>query len=175
MSNFASTTPALILLSGLPGAGKTTFAQQLAAVLPFEHVESDAIRRALWPQPSYTPAESAVVFAKAEEQAARALGEGRHALVDSTNLTNQNRKRFIRLAERTNATLVSVRLTAPESTIRQRLSQPREGWSQADNAVYELMRGRPRPFTTPVIVVDTRFPLEPAIDLVLRMINDQES
>ena len=174
MSNFASTTPALILLSGLPGTGKTTFAQRLAGVLTFEHVESDAIRRALWPQPSYTPAESAPVFAKAEERAAQALAGGRHALVDSTNLTNQNRRRFVRLAERTNATLVSVRLTAPEATVRERLAQPREGWSQADDVVYELMRTRPRPFATPVIVVDTRFPLEPAIDLVLRMINDQE-
>lgn len=174
MSNFAASGPALILLSGLPGTGKTTFARALASVLRFEHVESDAIRRALSPQPAYTQAESAAVFARAEQLAARALDEGRHALVDSTNLTQQNRKRFMRLAWRSNATLVSVRLTAPEATVRERLSQPREGWSQADNSIFDLMRSRPRPFTSPVIVVDTRFPLEPSIDLVLRMINDQE-
>lgn len=172
--NFGS-TPALILLSGLPGAGKTTFAHALAEVLDFEHVESDAVRRGLAPRPAYTPPENGLVFETVEARARAALEAGRHALVDATNLSNRDRRRFVRLARRLDATLIPVRLTAPEATIRDRLANPREGFSQADVAVYEAMRDRVQQLAAPVVVVDTRFSLQPAIDLVLRLINDEET
>lgn len=168
MSNFRD-TPALILLSGLPGTGKTTFARRLSDVLSFEHVESDAIRRSIAAAPRYTSEESGAVFRKAEELAARALAEGRHALIDATNLSNRDRKRFVRLADRAGATFIAVRLTAPDAVIRERLARPREGWSQADLAVYEMMRGRGQPFPMPAIVVDTRFDIGPAVELVARL------
>lgn len=174
MSNLAVSSPALILLSGLPGTGKTTFAHRLAEVLPFDHLESDAIRRSIWEQPAYTGAESAVVFARVEQLAARAVEGGRHVVVDATNVTNKNRRRFVRLADRAGATLVCVRVTAPEAVVRERLSRPREGWSQADASIYELMAGRPQPSREPVVVVDTRFSLEPAIGLVVRLIEGAE-
>jgi len=164
--NFREGEPALILLSGLPGAGKTTFAEALAEALEFFHVESDAIRRALAPVPRYTPAESSAVFARVEAAAAAALAEGRHALVDATNLTPRDRRRFLRLADRTGANLVAVRVTAPDEVIRDRLRKPRDGHSQADLRVYELMKGRARPWATAAVVVDTRFPLEPSVALV---------
>ncbi len=171
--NFTSSKAALILLSGLPGTGKTTFALALGKKLSFEHVESDAIRRELAPTPTYTSEESAAVFAQAERSARTALQSGRHALLDATNLSRRDRKRFLRLAKRLGANLVAVRLVAPEATVRQRLAVPRAGFSQANVAIYELMRTRGQAFAEPVVVVDTRFPLEPAIDLVLRLIHDE--
>ena len=164
---------ALILLSGLPGAGKTTFARALGERLELVHIESDAIRRGLAAEPTYSPRESGQVFARVEAEARKALGRGRHALIDATNLTARDRRRFVQLAEEMDAGLVAVRLTAPEAVIRERLGWPREGNSQANVAVYEQMKRRPQPFAEPVIVVDTSRGLESAIALVLRVINDQ--
>ena len=170
--NFTSRRPTLILLSGLPGTGKTTFARALSERLAFEHVESDEIRRGLAPLPTYTSGESAAVFAKAEAMARAALEAGRHALLDATNLTQRDRKRFVRLARNLQAPIVAVRVTAPDATIRERLHSPREGFSQAGVDTYERMRERGQPFAVPAAVIDTRYPLEPAIDLVLRLVHD---
>lgn len=163
---------ALILLSGLPGAGKTTLARAIAATFPaatVDVIESDAVRRAIAPRPSYVRQESALVFKRVEELATAALHAGRIAIVDATNVHSDDRRRFVRLARMLDVLLVAVRVVAPEDTVRERLSGPRDGFSEADFAIYEQMRGRLRPFTIPVIVVDTRFDTAMTVTLVRRM------
>lgn len=160
---------ALILLSGLPGTGKTTFAHALVDALGGEHVESDAIRRSLVTEPAYTPAEHGRVFGIAERQAAAALEGGRSCIVDATNLTAGDRRRFVRLAGRLGARLVIVRLTAPSDTVAERLSAPRKGFSQAQIAVYDQMREREQPVNQPHLVVDSRFDLAASVRLVVRL------
>jgi predicted kinase len=165
---------ALILLSGLPGSGKTTFAAALAACLEFSHIESDAIRRTIATEPTFTFAESGKVFARVESEARRAIEAGRHALVDATNLTRRDRKRFLKLADTLGVRLVAVRLVAPEAVIRSRLSVPRTGYSQADFSIYERMRDRPQPLGRASVVVDTRFDLGPAVALVRRLVGGSD-
>lgn len=162
--------PALVLLSGLPATGKTTFAARLASRLPIVAIESDAVRRELVPQPSYTSTESARVFDVAEARVHDALLAGRHALLDATNLTARDRGRFLACAAQVDATVLAVRLTAPIHTVRQRMGRPREGHSQAGFDVYLRMRERPQPFNIPVVVVDSRFDIGPSVELVAALI-----
>jgi predicted kinase len=170
--NSGASGPGLIILSGLPGTGKTTFARSLRSLLAFEHIETDALRRELYREPRYTPREHAAVFAAAEYHASQAIRAGRIALVDATNLQRSGRARFLRLARREGCPLVAVRVLAPDDAVRQRLSEPRGGHSQAGLGVFELMRGRAETFTSPVIVVDTRFSLGPSLRVVARLLKE---
>ena len=167
--NFSESAPALILLSGLPGAGKTTFATALAKELDFRHIESDAIRRGLSINPIYSPRENAAVFAIVDAEARKALKAGSHALVDATNLTVKDRARFLDISRDLGVRLVAVRVVAPESTIRERLSRPREGFSQGGLEVFDRVKTRPELMATPVVVIDTRFDLAPPIRLVAEL------
>jgi len=160
----------LVLLSGLPGSGKTTFARALAGRTKARHFESDAVRRTMFPAPSYTPRESARVFDELERLAEEALAARRVVILDATNLTERDRRRFLALVSRLGAGLVAVRLTAPDHVVRQRLTAPRTGYSEAGLEVFEQMRERPEPFRVPTVVVDTRYPLEPSLELVERLV-----
>ena len=162
----------LVLLSGLPGAGKTTFAHALARATPATHIESDAVRRLIVPRPAYTRQENAVVFREVERLAARALKAGEVVIVDATNLQRSDRTRFLKLGAKAAVPIVCVRLTAPDGAIRERLSSPREGYSQAGVAVFERARGRVQSFRQRVVVVDTRFETAPSVRLVLRLLRE---
>ncbi|MYE39878.1 MAG: hypothetical protein F4X27_06595, partial [Chloroflexi bacterium] len=50
-----SGSPRLLMLAGLPGVGKSAFARKVTSCCSFLKVESDRLRKALVPQPQYTP------------------------------------------------------------------------------------------------------------------------
>ena len=47
-------TPAFVVVSGLPGTGKSFFCRKLAEKSPFCILESDAMRKALFALPNYS-------------------------------------------------------------------------------------------------------------------------
>ena len=157
--------PTLILLSGLPGSGKTTFAAQLAPRLDACVLESDLVRRELFPKRRYTHKESGAVFAEVRKRAEEALEQGRDVIIDATNLRERERRGFLELAERQGAPVVAVRLTAPDAVVRERLSGPREGASEANIGVYNRMRGEEEPFRAPCVQVDSRYCVEASVAL----------
>ncbi len=157
---------ALVVLSGLPAAGKTTFAAAFATRFGAAVLESDRVRRELFPERRYTSAENARVFAEIRERAAARLCEGGTVVIDATNVSRRDRSGFERLAQEHGARYVTVRLTTPESLLRERLAAPRSGASEAGVAVYERMRDRCEPFSTPCVHVDSRYDLDPSLALV---------
>ncbi len=119
----ATGRPALIVISGLPGTGKSFLARQLAERLPAVIVESDFIRKTLVRKPNYSGRESAWVHRVAHVILRRQLRSGRHAIYDATNLSEWTREKAYRIAEQAEARLIVVRTVAPEKVIRGRLDR----------------------------------------------------
>lgn len=166
-----SPAPALVVLIGLPGAGKSTFAARLRERVPAAVLESDALRKRLFGQPSYTLEESRRLFRAIHAAIDRLLGRRISAILDATNLTEYARRPLYRLAERHGARLILVRLQAPPPVVEERLAARARGLggptaSDADVTVYRRMRRRVRPVPREHLDVDTSRDIEPAVAAV---------
>ncbi|MEP7004043.1 MAG: ATP-binding protein [Chloroflexota bacterium] len=140
--------PALVVLMGYPGVGKSHCARLLAARLGAAHVASDQLRSRLFIAPTYADDENATIFRCVDALVEGMLREGHRVIVDATNLVARYREASVGAAGRTGAPIVFIRVTAAEAAIRGRLAQRRtaraaDDHSDADERVYQRMRDRP--------------------------------
>src|SRR3990172_3731642 len=105
--------PPFIVLSGLPGTGKSHFCHQLSQRLPAMVVESDALRKTLLPRPTYSADESSYLFSLIHRLIDELLGKNIPVILDATNLAERNREYLYHIAERRGAPLILVLLYAP--------------------------------------------------------------
>jgi predicted kinase len=169
----AVVSPAFIAVSGLPGTGKSYFCQKLAERLPLVILESDALRKVLFPQPGYHPQESARLFRALHLLIERLLKRGISLALDATNLSERFRERLYNIAERLGVRLILVRVEAPPEVVYQRLKVRQqaaspEGKSDADWAVYQKMRATAEKLRRNHYAVDTSRDITPVLDKVVR-------
>ncbi len=165
--------PVLLLLSGLPGTGKSFLARRLAEALPFVIIESDVVRKILFPQPLYTAQESRWVHRTCHALMAKLLKRGVRVIYDATNLIEYHRELVYRIAQKAGARLVVVKTVASEEVVRERLRARQEGvreLSDADWRVYRRMASRQEQVSHPHLVIDTSEDLEEAVAKVMRFI-----
>ncbi|MBI4199444.1 MAG: ATP-binding protein [Chloroflexi bacterium] len=160
--------PVVVVLSGLPGTGKSTFGKRLGQRVPLAVLESDALRRLLVRVPTYAAEESARLFDAIHQLIGELLGQRVPVLLDATNLVEAHRQQVYAIAEKHHALLLVVRLEAPRETVRQRLArraqdEAREDSSEAGWEVYERMRPSVETIQRPHLVIDTSRDLEPAV------------
>ena len=140
--------PALILVMGLPGVGKSHCARLLCDRLGAAHVASDELRSRLFVAASYADEENRAVFAAATALVDALLGEGHRVVVDATNLIARNRAGTVEAARRRGLPVTYVRVIAPDADVRERLASRRTArapgdHSEADELIYERMRAKP--------------------------------
>jgi len=165
--------PAFIVVSGLPGTGKTYFCSKLAERLPFVTLESDALRKTLFSSPSYSPQESNRLFQACHLLIEKLLRKGIPLILDATNLSERHRERLYNVADRLDVKLILVRVEAPGEVVRERLKARQEGMdpeekSDADWEVYQRMKPTLQKICRNHYAVDTSRDITPVLDKIVR-------
>ncbi|MCK6460059.1 MAG: AAA family ATPase [Planctomycetes bacterium] len=140
-----------ILVCGLPGTGKSTFAREAARAFDMEHLRSDEIRKELlgiaptehWKggflEGPYAPDITELTYRKMRLKAAALLHAGRRVVADATFAQRAWRDAFEAAARDAGARCVVVHVTCPEEVVRARLAVragDKTEVSDADFAVY---------------------------------------
>lgn len=89
--------PKLIVMVGISGSGKSTFANGLKTSLNATVVETDAIRAELFGDAN-DQSQGFRVFALAKKRVAELLDQGKNVVIDATSLTRRDRKDWINMA-----------------------------------------------------------------------------
>lgn len=163
--------PAFIVVSGLPGTGKSYFCSKLVERLPFVILESDALRKTLFSPPSYSLAESAHLFRAIHLLIQRLLERGVSLILDATNLSERHRERLYGIADRLDAKLILVRVEAPPEVVWERLKarqEKPESNSDADWEVYRRMKSSVQKIQHNHYAVDTSRDITPVLDKIIR-------
>jgi predicted kinase len=163
--------PVLVIVSGLPGTGKSYFCRRLAERLPSVTLESDALRRVLFTLPSYSLPESAQLFKAIRLLIEKLLKKGVSLILDATNLSERYREYLYSIADRLEVKLIMVRVEAPASVVKERLrarlKNPEEK-SDADWEVYQKMKTSVERISRKHYAVDTSRDIAPVLDKIMR-------
>ncbi|MCR4405276.1 MAG: HAD-IA family hydrolase [Candidatus Acetothermia bacterium] len=144
--------PVAILCCGLPGSGKTWLAGLLRLQLArepssggVEHLQTDRVRRELFPVRRYTPEETEAVYRELLRQAEAALKEGKSTILDGTFLMSRWRAEAYSLFRELRAPFITVLAVADERVVRARFARKPlfpdpSDFSEASFRVYLEMR-----------------------------------
>ncbi len=140
--------PGLVLVAGLPGAGKSTLAGDLAEHAGFTLIRSDRVRKELVGQRSegkspaafgeglYTTDWNERTYAECLRRAEEHLFEGKRVLIDATFREQSHRRLFLDAARRWAIAGCLIHCQADPDVVRNRLASRSGDASDADIAIH---------------------------------------
>jgi predicted kinase len=131
-------TSVIIIVCGLPGSGKSFFAAKLARMLNSGYVNSDAVRKQLVAEKTYSDKEKLAVYDAMLQQMNLFTDQNKNVVLDGTFYKKEIREQF-KAAAKDKATIIFIEVKATEYLIRERVQKSRPG-SDADFEVYKKLK-----------------------------------
>ena len=151
----------LLIMVGLPGAGKSYIVDNLQQFLKCTVIRTDQIRRYVRQQPTYTPAEMTYIYEICYGLVDERLGEGQRVVFDGSNYLASRRRRLLEIAAYHRSAVAVCHVQASEAATRKRLRKRIQGdgrtadMSDAGWSVYQWMVEAQEPVAVPHLRLDT--------------------
>ncbi|AEV98649.1 hypothetical protein A4D02_34870 [Niastella koreensis] len=141
----------VILVTGLPGCGKSYFAEKLATAIRADYINSDRVRKTMFPIRTYSTKEKLSVYDEMLKKMQQAMQEKKDIVLDATFYSDDIRKKFS--GEAGNSVSV-IEVQADETLIKERLQQKRTD-SEADFKVYHLIKTQWEPISDKHLILQS--------------------
>jgi predicted kinase len=125
----------IVVVLGLPGTGKSYFAEKLANQLGAVHINSDRLRNARRAQGKYTIGDKLLIYRGMADKTGQALDQGKSVIVDATFYKCMMIDLFMKLAKDHESPIRFIKIEADETLVQARLRRARTD-SEADFQVY---------------------------------------
>jgi len=143
----------LTLLCGPPGVGKTTAGREL----PGDQIRTDLIRKRLFDDPSYSAAETRLVYKEMHRRMVDHLSRAKDVVLDGTYRQRADRQATRKFAEINNVPFAIVWIRCDDETVEERLEERDGDASDADYDVYQSVADS---FEQPVLSHDYIFEID---------------
>lgn len=153
-------SPALVVCCGLPGVGKSTVSGYVADRLEANRYRSDAVRKELFPNPTYEPAETVETYEELFDRAKTDLLEGHHIVLDATFSMRQYRERVDEITRDVDAEATFVRVTADPAVLRERIENRTDTVSDAGYEEHLEVKASFEAFDRNHVVIDNSGTIE---------------
>jgi hypothetical protein len=141
----------IVVVLGLPGSGKSYFAQRLAELINATYVNSDRLRKELFPKRTYSELERAKVYDAMLKRMDEAIDQEKNLVLDATFHTNKTREP---LMAKSRGEVFFIEIQADEDVLRERLKEKRP-YSEADLGVYRLIKQLWEPLERPHLTLQS--------------------
>ncbi|MCM4161582.1 ATP-binding protein [Antarcticibacterium flavum] len=141
----------VILVIGLPGSGKSFFAERLAQKIGADYYNSDRLRKEIFFERTYSDSEKEKVYNALLKKMKEATNKGKDVVVDATFYKDKFRKLFT-----TNGgeRIAFIKVWANEKLTKDRIQKKRK-FSEADFDVYKLLKRQWEPVKQPHLILES--------------------
>ena len=144
----------LILVTGLPGSGKTTLAHALSLAINAKHRNSDVIREKMNYRGRYDRSSKRTVYLRLLSEVEELVAAKNNVIVDATFYKKNLREPFLKLARRQKIPAIWIEVTAEEAVIKKRLAEPRPD-SDANFTVYRMLKKQYEPLNQDHLILES--------------------
>lgn len=128
----------IVVVTGLPGSGKSFFASRLATAIHADYISSDKLRKKIIKSRTYSIKEKDLVYDEMLKEMRNGIKQNKNLVLDATFYKRETRNKF--KEETTDAgKIVFIEIIADETLIKKRLQSSRED-SEADFTVYKIIQ-----------------------------------